>query len=701
MEVTIGGNRVGSGKKMKAHLHNYERSTHNLSEKWQSSAGVGILYPCLCKIAMRGDSFDINIDADARTVPAVGAMFGKFKMQIDVYQCPIRLYQALLHNNPQAIGMKMNQIKLPKLVVNTAASQGDLKAGKFSDNCLLTYLGMRGLGTFANVKTASANGGIARQINALPALSYYDIFKTYYANKQEEEAYVIQGRKKYRMTLMGTYYDGMELQYWANIEYPGFQGKQLVLDSLAVGGSTELQFNSDEYQMSPEEIARIKDLETTIIYDTADEWEKTGNIYQILNDCVGLKTVVTAVLDRQGKTLRYVIKITKEIAEPTYNNMKLIAINVPKYYNTYADQLNLTPFYLQKIDDMRYDLLSYHTMGSSFIIEEDTAYLPYATLVQRDNELNSMNKLPLNGLVVKTYQNDIFNNWLNTEWIEGENGINELSKVAIVDGAFSMDSLNFATKLYNMLNRIAVAGATYEDWQDVVYEQIKHRQIESPVFCGGMSKIITFDEIVQTAPAEVAGEATELGTLGGRGRADGQSQKGGRLHIKCDEACFIMGIVSLTPLISQTQGNEFYMTELDSLDDLHKPAMDGIGFQDLIGERMAWFDTLLNENTPTEAGILHRSKIGKLPAWIEYMTSVDKAYGDFAADGGYGYMILNRDYQQDEGTLGIADATTYIDPSKYNYAFAYKDIDAQNFWLQINWSITARRKMSARLIPNV
>ena len=29
----------------------------------------------------------------------------------------------------------------------------------------------------------------------------------------------------------------------------------------------------------------------------------------------------------------------------------------------------------------------------------------------------------LGGLVLKTYDSDIFNNWVKTDWIDGENGI--------------------------------------------------------------------------------------------------------------------------------------------------------------------------------------------------------------------------------------------------------------------------------------
>ena len=62
-------------------------------------------------------------------------------------------------------------------------------------------------------------------------------------------------------------------------------------------------------------------------------------------------------------------------------------------------------------------------------------------------------------------------------------------------------------------------------------------------------------------------------------------------------------------------------------------------------------------------------------------------------------MVLNRRYESDR--FGIKDLTTYIDPAKFNHIFAYTRRDAQNFWAQIKVDIKARRKMSAKIIPNL
>ena len=48
-----------------------------------------------------------------------------------------------------------------------------------------------------------------------------------------------------------------------------------------------------------------------------------------------------------------------------------------------------------------------------------------------------------------------------------------------------------------------------------------------------------------------------------------------------------MGIVSITPRVDYCQGNDWDMFQLKTMDDLHKPALDGIGYQDLLTYEMA------------------------------------------------------------------------------------------------------------------
>ena len=132
------------------------------------------------------------------------------------------------------------------------------------------------------------------------------------------------------------------------------------------------------------------------------------------------------------------------------------------------------------------------------------------------------------------------------------------------------------------------------------------------------------------------------------------------------------------------------------MNDFHKPELDEIGFQDLITEQMYWVGSTINEDRS-----ITMNSAGKQPAWMNYMTSYNRTYSNFAVPTNEMFMTLNRQYEYDGGINNIKDITTYIDPAKYNNIFAETSLDSQNFWVQIGFNNTVRRKMSAKIIPNL
>ncbi len=189
MKTTIGGDRLGSGNKQNVSLKNYSRSTHDLSYLWRSSMSAGTLVPFMSEVGLPGDSFDINLSCDVKTLPTVGPLFGSYKVQLDVFSIPIRLYNGKLHMNKLGIGMDMSQIKLPQVRLEAF---WDPDKGELDDNeqvnasCIFSYLNIRGLGSGDGPKEI-----LRREFNAIPYLGYWDIYKNYYANKQEENSRMI------------------------------------------------------------------------------------------------------------------------------------------------------------------------------------------------------------------------------------------------------------------------------------------------------------------------------------------------------------------------------------------------------------------------------------------------------------------------------------------------------------------------------
>ena len=96
----------------------------------------------------------------------------------------------------------MSQIKLPKIGVTLNSLYGDNPTSKnqwtqINPSCVLAYLGLKGYGNLKGVNSKLV------EKNGVPLLMYYDIFKNYYANTQEENFYTIGGSTKLTVTING------------------------------------------------------------------------------------------------------------------------------------------------------------------------------------------------------------------------------------------------------------------------------------------------------------------------------------------------------------------------------------------------------------------------------------------------------------------------------------------------------------------
>lgn len=682
MKKTLGGDRLRSESKMEVYLPNFGRSSHNVGKIIRTSQACGTIVPYWCQIGMDGTTFYIDITTKVKTLPTTGPVFGSFKHQIDVFVIPIRLYIAALHNNALGVGLNMSKVLLPQFQVytaNTSIYEDDTNRGQVNPSSLISYLGIKGFGH-------SKVNQYLRRFPAIFNLAYWDIFKNYYANKQEENAYVITGVGHiWKKIQIG---DGVKWDAtWESNIAPVYP----VNPTSQAPKFIRLEF---EEKISPEEVHQIQFLTNNPYTPTIESngITKLGDTYIFQRtdpEAPGLKEpnnprkATNIYMYQIKKAIKFAYKISPTVGKNP--------ITMPD-----NQKIKLTQFPLKNIDDERTSILAAPS-SSAYIVENKK--LPYsaatATLElpnhDRSKTYHSSNAwYSQAGLAVKTYLSDRFNNWLNTEWIDGTTGgINAITAVDVSDGKLTMDALILQKKIFNMLNRVAITDGTYQAWREATYGIRSTTLPESPIFCGGMQSEIAFDEIVSNS----ATDEEPLGTLAGRGVAT--MYKSGRgLKIKCTEPSMIMALGSITPRVDYSQGNKWW-TRLQNMDDFHKPTLDAIGFQELIAEEAAAWSTETTENYQHKY-----QSFGKQPSWIEYTTDVNETYGEFAAGMPLAFMCLNRVYE--ESTNGtISNASTYIDPTIYNNIFAESRLSSQNFWVQVAFDVTARRVMSAKQIPNL
>lgn len=651
---TIGKNTLGDNNKMHVRLREYDMSSQNLSYVFRSTMGVGMLVPFMKIVCQKGDIFDIKLTNKTMTHPTLGPLFGSFKMQHFIFTAGFRLYNSWLHNNRTKIGMKMSDIKFPIMFRGSEIDEN--KKIEHNPSSLYAYLGWRGS------KQKDKGGTAIKQ--AVPLLIYLDIFKTYFANTQEDNFYIITGSTNATVTL------DQQNQAKFTVQV-GEESEQSWTEPINNTATLEASSN----------VKNFGDFWRSLIIKVYDP-SKGSSLTVYINNATTNSSARKITLDKIGKN---------ELAG--YTTIQGIYIKTPvfgdsadyrKLFNNSLGSILLKQK-LEAIDKTRDEILK--TPGNQALSLETSTDPDVRNMF---HEIRNASKNKLGGLVLKTYDSDIFNNWVKTDWIDGENGISKVTALKPnEDGTITMDALNLQQKVYNMLNRIAVSGGTYRDWLETVYTAGRYLdRPETPVFQGGMSQTIEFDEVVATSGNA---EGQVLGELAGRGYAR-QPNTSGRLHFQVEEPGYVVGLIAITPMVDYSQGNDFDLN-LFTMDDLHKPALDGIGYQDLMNEQRAWWTAIQDGAAITD------TTPGKTVAWIDYMTNFNKTFGNFAAGQSEDFMVLNRNYE-DDGNNGISNGSTYINPQEHIDIFADTALDSQNFWVQTACEITRRGNYSAKQIPN-
>ena len=644
---TLGKNTLGDNNKMKVAMRDYDMSTHDISTICRTSLGVGMLVP-FCKIlCQKGDIIDINLINKTLSQPTLGPLFGSFKLQHFMFFGGFRLYNSWLHNNRTGIGMKMSDIKLPMMLARTYGTTTEAETN-ISASSLYKYLGW----SKSKRKGTGANTGV--QKNGVSLLMYLDIFKNFFANTQEDKFYMLKGM------------------------------------------NNKIKISEKEYNVPfSNEFIEISD-KTTLQLDVASNNypEMWGNVSFIISD--QYYNAVEVAASQLSSNLN-ANKITlNKVSSMGYKG--IIGISFKKGIAKFIT-VKIGQYDLKLLDQIRDVIL--HKKGNETLVLSgpslDASKNGSTELRNMFDDLTLAQANKLGGMLLKTYDSDIFNNWIKTDWIDGAGGITEITSIDITanDGKLTMDALNLQQKVYNMLNRIAVAGGTYRDWLETVYTAGKYLdRPETPVFIGGMTQYIEFDEVISKSATETTYGSQPLGDIAAIGRG-GKPVNNGHIHYQCEEPGYIMGLMAITPMIDYSQGNDFDLN-LQTIDDLHKPALDGIGYQDLIQEQMVG-----ETSTYQEGGAINNLKhlaANKTVAWIDYMTNYNRTYGDFAAGEALDFMVLNRRYEVGSDDT-IKDLTTYIDPQKYIEIFADTSIDSQNFWVQTVVQATRRGNYSAKQIP--
>ena len=185
----------------------------------------------------------------------------------------------------------MAQIKLPKINVTLNSLYGDNPTStnqwtQINPSSVLAYLGLRGYG---NLKTGNTK---LVEKNGVPLVMYYDIFKNYYANTQEENFYTIGGSIKLKVTINDNTVENPD-----NI--PTGSGK--VTSTSALTLSPKEALTKDEIRLTVKQNINAKTVNMTV--DEIGSWDDTGSDVLIETTKVMSTWYISAIYSTKKTTL--------------------------------------------------------------------------------------------------------------------------------------------------------------------------------------------------------------------------------------------------------------------------------------------------------------------------------------------------------------------------------------------------------------
>ena len=306
--------------------------------------------------------------------------------------------------------------------------------------------------------------------------------------------------------------------------------------------------------------------------------------------------------------------------------------------------------------------------------------------------------VPLGGLWQACYMPDRMNVILSDSFFN-----KNVSTVVVstVGDSFQVDQLVTAKKLWNSRNNDVITNGTFKDWIRVHFGVTPKIMDDMPTFCGATSSDILFEDIRATTSAKIGDSDQYLGDKGSSAMGYGDSR---RFNIEVDRPGYIMAIATLVPRVDYYQFTERYVCHT-KLSDMFRPEFNGIGYQDVL---VSDLNTEFPEGWDASAAVAvdnnpFAQSVGKQPAWLEYMTAVNKVRGTFCTSEKS--WVLARDMRADtdpDASLSPAENTVfsaYIDPADWNQPFADQSPTAQNFYAQFYLRHRVRSTVLKRLRP--
>lgn len=231
-------------------------------------------------------------------------------------------------------------------------------------------------------------------------------------------------------------------------------------------------------------------------------------------------------------------------------------------------------------------------------------------------------------------------------------------------------------------------GYFYKDLVEGHFDtKVRYDELNMPEFIGGTAKDVFVNPVSQTV--QTSQDGSYFGALGSyAGQASVQGTADNTISVYCDEECYIIGLISVTPVANYSQLLPKHFLHRDLLDS-YFPEFDNIGFQPIFYDEVCPIQAY-NDNPDTLKEIF-----GYQRPWYDYVASTDEVHGLFRTN--LRNFLINRVFAT-KPTL--SEDFLLVDPEQVNDVFSVTQ-ETDKILGQIYFDVTAVAPISRIAIPRL
>lgn len=325
--------------------------------------------------------------------------------------------------------------------------------------------------------------------------------------------------------------------------------------------------------------------------------------------------------------------------------------------------------------------------------------------------------LPGAGLFLRTYKMDLLRGIMNSSVGSYKSVVN------VENGQISMETIRFANKLQMEIDKIDITGGRFSEYMRSRWNVAPKNDMDRPIFLGSVASYIGNRDVIATATTSSDGASPAPGydsdefssRLGQQaGFSVGTVDQNRPVRLRADQYGTLMCVFSYVPYVDYSQGVELNDMKT-TFADIYSPSMAQLGFQDVSRLELSALPEFQSDDFNESTGAIRvpvmNGSVGKRVAWSEYMAGLNRNHGQFAYAQSFDYWVYNRMYTTENSIsngglqslkpYGPFDSTTYVKPVLWNQLFSDTSPRAENYRLQANFEVFAKRPIGKRLMPHL